>query len=470
MTLRSLMAIVALATSMLGVPAWAADAASLPDFTQIVTAEGPAVVNISTSRIERQASNALPDALANDPFFEFFRRFAPPQMREREVGSLGSGFIISADGYVLTNAHVVSKAEKITVTLTDKREFKAKLIGADSRTDVALLKIDGSKLPVVKLGKASSLQVGQWVLAIGSPFGLDNSVTSGIVSALGRQLPDDNYVPFIQTDAAVNPGNSGGPLFNMKGEVVGINSQILSRSGGFMGISLAIPIDVALEVADQLKANGKVSRGRIGVQLQPLSKELAQSFGLSRADGVLIARIEPDSPAARAGLRVGDIITGVNQQAITNTGDLQRVIGMAKPGSRFNLQVWRDKASRQITVVSEELKDQPDQDDQSGNDNNAKPNGSDRNLGQIGLVVSPLNAAQRQQLGVGFAVVVRAVSAGSARAGLVPGDVIVGIGGEKLSSVKQLEAAIKSGKGSIALQVLREGNLMFIAIALGSGE
>jgi serine protease Do len=462
------MVIAALATSIFSGPSLAADTVVLPDFTRIVAAEGPAVVNISTSRIERQASNGLPDAFSNDPFFEFFRRYAPPQMREREVGSLGSGFIISADGYVLTNAHVVAKAEKITVTLTDKREFKAKLIGADERTDVALLKIDGGNLPVVKLGKSSNLQVGQWVLAIGSPFGLDNSVTSGIVSALGRQLPDDSYVPFIQTDAAVNPGNSGGPLFNLDGEVVGINSQILSRSGGFMGISLAIPIDVALDVTAQLKAHGKVSRGRIGVMLQPLTKALADSFGLARADGVLVVQVDPNGPAARGGLRVGDIITAANQQPIVNSGDLQRVIGMAKPGTRFNLQVWRDKTSRQLTLVSEELKEPAAENDQP--DETAPSKSDDRTLSQIGLVVSPLSPQQRQQLGVGYGVLVRAVGAGSARAGLMPGDVIVGIAGQPLASVKQLESAIKGGQGSVPLQVMRQGNLLFVAIALGGGN
>ncbi|MBV8045623.1 MAG: DegQ family serine endoprotease [Paludibacterium sp.] len=468
MSLKRWMAIAALATSFFCGVSSAADVTGLPDFTRIVAAEGPAVVNVSTSRIERQAANGLPDAFGNDPFFEFFRRFAPPQMREREVGSLGSGFIISADGYVLTNAHVVAKAEKITVTLTDKREFKARLIGSDERTDVALLKIEGANLPLVKLGKSSSLQVGQWVLAIGSPFGLDNSVTSGIVSALGRQLPDDSYVPFIQTDAAVNPGNSGGPLFNMNGEVVGINSQILSRSGGFMGISLAIPIDVALEVADQLKAHGKVARGRIGVTLQPLTKELADSFGLARPDGVLVVQVDPKGPAARGGLRVGDIITAVNQQPVGNSGDLQRVIGMAKPGTRFNLQIWRDKASHQVALVSDEFKETPA--DSESSDPSSPPSSTDRNLSQIGLVVSPLTPQQRQQLGITFGVLVRAVSAGSARAGLAPGDVIVGIAGEPLTSVKQLESAIQGGKGSLALQVMRQGNLMFIAIALERGE
>lgn len=463
MSLKKILMCAALAATVVAGPSRAADVSALPDFTRIVTAEGPAVVNISTSRIERTPGNALPGALANDPFFEFFRRFAPPQTREREVNSLGSGFIISADGYVLTNAHVVAHARQITVTLTDKRTFKGRVIGADERSDVALLKIDGSNLPVAKLGKSAELKVGQWVVAIGSPFGLDNSVTSGIVSALGRQLPDDSYVPFIQTDAAVNPGNSGGPLFNMNGEVVGINSQILSRSGGFMGISLAIPIDVALDVSNQLKAHGKVARGRIGVTLQPLNAELASSFGLSKPDGVLVVGLEKGGPAERAGLRVGDIITGVNKQPVANAGDLQRQIVMSKPGSRFTLQVWRERAARQLTVVSDEWvtprEEAPDADAQS-------QRSADQRLGKVGLVVVELNAQQRAQLGVAYGVIVRAVSAASARAGLVPGDIIVGIGGEPLTSLRQLETAIKAGKGSVALQVMREGNQLFVALPL----
>jgi serine protease Do len=468
MTLKNILMCAVLAATVVAGPAQAADMSALPDFTRIVTAEGPAVVNISSSRIERTQGGPVPDALANDPFFELFRRLAPPQVRERKVFSLGSGFIISPDGYVLTNTHVVSHAQQITVTLTDKRTFKARLIGADERSDVALLKIDGSNLPVVNLGKSANLKVGQWVVAIGSPFGLDNSVTSGIVSALGRQLPDDSYVPFIQTDAAVNPGNSGGPLFNMNGEVVGINSQILSRSGGFMGISLAIPIDVALDVSSQLKAHGKVARGRIGVVLQGLSPELASSFGLAKPDGVLVVGVTKGGPADRAGLHIGDIITGVNKQPVTNSGDLQRQIVMSKPGTRFMLQVWRERASRQIQVVSDEwVTPKDDGADAAGQ---APAPSNDQRLGQVGLVVVELNAQQRAQLGVPYGVIVRSVSAASARAGLVPGDIIVGIGGEPLTSLRQLETAVKGGKGSIALQVMREGNQLFVALPLGKGE
>lgn len=466
MSLRKLMLVAALATSIVCGPSLAADVSGLPDFTRIVAAEGPAVVNINTSRIERTTSPGVPDALANDPFFEFFRRFAPPQSRERQVGSLGSGFIISPDGYVLTNTHVVAGAEQIAVTLTDKREFKARLVGADERTDVALLKIDGSNLPVVRLGKSSQLQVGQWVLAIGSPFGFDNSVTAGIVSALGRELPDETLVPFIQTDAAVNPGNSGGPLFNMNGEVVGINSQILSRSGGYMGISFAIPIDVALGISEELKAHGKVQRARIGVTMQPLTKELAQSFGLTRNDGALVVDVERGGPADRGGLKVGDIVTRVNRQPISGYGELQRMVMTAKAGTRFVLDVWRNGASRQLTVVSEAMSAQK----APAPTPPASRSRPESRINQVGLAVSELSPAQRSQLGVPYGVLVRGVSAASARAGLAPGDVIIGIGGEPLTSLRQLETALRAGKGSVALQVVRNGNQMFIPVPLAAGD
>src|SRR3989339_1642070 len=289
---------------VLGVSAYAKE---LPDFTELVEKQGPAVVNISTTQIIRNA-HGLPNLPEGDPFYEFFRRFAPQIPREQESQSLGSGFIISADGYIMTNAHVVESADKITVRLTDKREFSAKVIGADKRTDVALLKIEATGLPKVTVGDPDKLKVGEWVVAIGSPFGFDSSVTAGIVSAKGRTLPQENYVPFIQTDVAINPGNSGGPLFNMKGEVVGINSQIYSRSGGYMGLSFAIPIDVAMEVANQLRSGGKVSRGWLGVVIQEVSSDLAESFGLDRPRGALIAQVQPDGPAAKAGLQVADVI------------------------------------------------------------------------------------------------------------------------------------------------------------------
>lgn len=468
MSLRIFIRSVFLATCLFCGTVFAATPVSgLPDFTRVVTDEGPAVVNISTSRTERSSEAAIPDGLANDPFFEFFRRFAPPQMRERQVGSLGSGFIISSDGYVLTNAHVVANADEIRVTLTDKREFKARVVGVDERSDVALLKISGNSLPVVRIGKSADLKVGEWVLAIGSPFGFENSVTSGIVSALGRQLPDDtSAVPFIQTDAAVNPGNSGGPLFNLAGEVVGINSQILSRSGGFMGISFAIPIDVALGISDQLKAHGKVVRSRIGITLQPLTRDLAQSFGFSRIDGALVNAVEAGGPAAKAGLRPGDIISQVDGQPVTSVADLQRLVSMKKPGSRFNLDLWRARSTVKASVVSEELR-APRKAAEA--EPTAKPRAS-ASLNLTGLTVSELSARQLAQLGVPYALLVRAVSPASARAGLAVGDVIVGLGSTPLTSAKQMESAMHSGQSSLALQVMRGGATLFIPLPLGSTE
>jgi len=468
MSLKQWMVFAILATALSSTQVAAAEVTGLPDFTRIVASEGRAVVNISTTRIQRAANNSIPEELASDPFVEFFRRYAPPQLRERQIGSLGSGFIISADGYILTNAHVVARADVIRVTLTDKREFKAQLIGSDERTDVALLKIQGSQLPVARLGPSARLQVGEWVLAIGSPFGLDNSVSAGIVSALGRQLPDESYVPYIQTDAAVNPGNSGGPLFNLSGEVVGINSQIYSQAGGFMGISFAIPIDVALDVSNQLKASGKVRRGRIGVSLQPLTQDLAQSFGLEQAQGVLINGVDANAPARRAGLLAGDVVTAVNGQSVTGPVDLQRLVGLARPGTRFVLRVWRAGSSRDISVVSEESVASAAV--ASDNDRPAKPSVVSGKFNQAGLVVEEVSAAQRTSLGIRYGLLVRSVSAERARAGMQVGDVIVGIAGEPLQSLKQFEEALRVSKSVLALQVVRDGVTLFVPLSVGSSE
>ncbi len=340
----------------------------LPDFTDLVEKQGPAVVNISTTQSARgngRGAQSLPFD-ENDPMYEFFRRFVPRQPgmpgfgqpREFESRSLGSGFIVSPDGYILTNAHVVESADEILIRLTDKREFKARVIGADKRTDVALIKIEATALPTVRLGDPSVLKVGEWVIAIGSPFGFDNSVTAGIVSAKGRSLPQENYVPFIQTDVAVNPGNSGGPLFNMKGEVVGINSQIYSRSGGFMGISFAIPIDVAMDVQTQLRASGKVSRGRIGVVIQDLTKDLAESFGLSKAQGAVVNAVEKGGPAEKAGIEPGDVILKFDGKAITGSGDLPRMVGATRPGARVTVQVWRKGTTKDLALVVAEIPDE----------------------------------------------------------------------------------------------------------------
>ncbi len=322
----------------------------LPDFSALVEQAGPAVVNISTVQKVRTAAPAA-GIDPGHPFYEFFQRFgAPGGDAVPPRGGVGSGFIISSDGYVLTNAHVVATAGEVTVRLTDKREFKAKVVGVDRRTDVALIKIDGVSLPTVKIGNSAQTKVGEWVAAIGSPFGFENSVTSGIVSAKARSLPSDDYVPFLQTDVAVNPGNSGGPLFNMNGEVIGINSQIYSRTGGYMGLSFAIPIEVAMKVKDDLQKFGKVSRGRLGVTVQPINQELADSFGLKGRQGALVNGIEPDSPAAKAGVAAGDVILGVNDRLIEQPSDLVRAIGDTKPGQTVTLRVWRNGAARELSM------------------------------------------------------------------------------------------------------------------------
>lgn len=334
----------------------------LPDFTELVERQGPTVVNISTTQVVRGKMPASPGVDENDPMFDFFRRFVPRQPnaspREFDNKSLGSGFIITADGYILTNAHVVEAADEVAVRLSDKREFKARIIGADKRTDIALLKIDAIGLPVVKLGDPNQMKVGEWVLAIGSPFGFDSSVTAGIVSAKGRSLPQENYVPFIQTDVAINPGNSGGPLFNMRGEVVGINSQIYSRSGGYMGLSFAIPIDVAMDIQSQLRSSGRVTRGRIGVVIQEVSKELADSLGLARPQGGIVSSVEKGGPADKAGLEPGDVILKFDGKPINSSADLPRLVGGTRPGSQALLQVWRKGAFREVPIKIGEMQDE----------------------------------------------------------------------------------------------------------------
>ncbi|WP_374246266.1 DegQ family serine endoprotease [Zoogloea sp.] len=334
-------------------------ARDLPDFADLAERQGAAVVNISTTQALRQTRPGVPSLEEDDPMFDLFRRFIPrspsgPRM-DPDNRSLGSGFIVSPDGYVLTNAHVVDGADEIVVKLTDKREFRARVIGTDARTDVALLKIDATGLPRVTLGDAGKLRVGDWVVAIGAPFGFENSVTAGIVSAKGRSLPQENFVPFIQTDVAINPGNSGGPLFNMKGEVVGINSQIYSRTGGFMGLSFAIPIDVAMDVQAQLRASGRVQRGRIGVVIQEVSRELADSFNLGKPVGALVSSVEKGSPADKAGIEQGDIVLRFDNRPVGVSGDLPRIVGSTRPGARAPVQVWRKGALRDLTVTVAEL-------------------------------------------------------------------------------------------------------------------
>jgi serine protease Do len=407
----------------------------------------------------------MPNIPEDDPFFDFFRRHMPPpgSPRDFEARSMGSGFIISSDGYVLTNAHLVDSADEINVKLTDKREFRAKLIGLDRKTDIALLKIDATGLPKVIQGDPSKLKVGEWVVAIGSPFGFENSVTAGIVSAKGRSLAQENFVPFIQTDVAINPGNSGGPLFNLKGEVVGINSQIYSRTGGFMGLSFAIPIDVAMDIVNQLIANGKVSRGRIGVMIQEVTKELAESFGLPKPTGALVASVQKGGPAEKAGIEPRDVILKFDGKTVTSSGDLPRIVGATKPGSKVQVQVWRNGATKDITVTVDELPPDEKPGSRGGKRGKATPDTSNR----IGLMLSELTPEQKKQLEVDNGLLVEDMVPGIAsRAGLRPGDVILSINNQDVSSVDQFNQLLnKIPKGrNIALLIRRGDTTTFITM------
>jgi len=419
----------ALLVLMLCLQAFSASAQmrELPDFTELAEKQGPAVVNVSTTQTIRghRMFPQIPELDEDDPMFELFRRFMPRQPgmpREFQNRSLGSGFIISNDGYVLTNAHVVDSADEILVRLTDKREFKAKVIGADKRTDVALIKIEANGLPTVKMGDPSRLKVGEWVVAIGSPFGFENSVTAGIVSAKGRSLPQENFVPFIQTDAAINPGNSGGPLFNMKGEVVGINSQIYSRTGGYMGLAFAIPIDVAMEVQSQLRASGRVSRGKIGVVIQEVTKEIAESFGLAKPAGALVNAVEKGGPADKAGVEAGDVILKFDGKTVGNSSDLPRIVGGTRPGSKVQLQVWRKGASKDLTVTVAEI---PEEKTAQRGPKRSKP--AELSANRLGLVLSELTPDQKRELKIQHGLQVEDVRSNGGRSDLRPGDIILSL-------------------------------------------
>lgn len=456
---------------LLALGAQTALARELPDFTDLVEKQGAAVVNVSTTQVLRtEGLPQLPNIPEDDPMYEFFRRFLPPGAipREQEARSLGSGFIISADGYILTNAHVVDAADEVTVSLTDKREFKAKVIGSDRRTDVALIKINATGLPRVIIGDPNQLRVGEWVAAIGAPFGFENSVTAGIVSAKGRSLPRDNFVPFIQTDVAINPGNSGGPLFNLRGEVVGINSQIYSRTGGFMGLSFAIPIDVALDVSNQLRANGKVSRGWLGVAIQEVTKQLADSFGLPQATGALIASMEPGGPADKAGLEVSDVVLRFNDKVIASANDLPRIVAATKPGTRVNVQVWRKGQQKDLSVTVAELPAEraaPQQRSQRGGPQN-------RAFNKLGLAVSELTQSQRQQLRIDGGLFVEDTQGAAARAGVRRGDIVLAINNTDIKSVEQFNQIINQvGPGkNIALLVRRGEAALYIPLRINEGE
>ncbi len=448
-------------------------AAQLPDFTELVEKQGPAVVNISTTQgaSRNPLAQQLPNVPEDDPFFEFFRRFMPNQPggpREFQSQSLGSGFVITGDGYIMTNAHVVQSADEITVRLTDKREFKAKVIGFDRRTDVALIKIEATGLPVVKFGDPARLRVGEWVVAIGSPFGFDNTVTAGIVSAKGRSLPQENFVPFIQTDVAVNPGNSGGPLFNMRGEVVGINSQIYSRTGGFMGLSFAIPIDVANDIAQQLRASGKITRGRIGVVIQPVTKELADGFGLPKAQGALVNSVEKGGPAEKAGVEAGDVILRFDGKPVAASEDLPRIVGGTRPGSKVTAQVWRNKASREVQVVVAELQE----DTRAGRSGRGAPKPPVAAPTIYGMSLADLSDVQRKELKVEHGVMVGEVQGAAARAGMRKGDVILAVNNQDVKSVEQFNQMMgQFDKGRIvALLVRRGANSLYVPFRLDAGN
>ncbi len=461
-----------LLTCLVLLAAGRAPAVELPDFTTLVEQYAPAVVSVSARTAAKDAADdpdedkpgkpPVQNPFEGTPFEEPFRRFFEQMPhgnspRPRELpASIGSGFVISADGYVLTNAHVVEGADTVTVGLRDRTELIAKVIGADKRSDVALLKIDGAApLPVVRLGDAEQLKVGQWVLAIGSPFGFESSATAGIVSALGRSLPSDSYVPFIQTDAAVNPGNSGGPLFNFNGEVVGINSQIYSRSGGYQGLSFAIPINVAMDVAEQLKTKGRVARGWLGVLIQEVTPDLAKSFGLDRARGALIGQVLPEGPALKAGLKPGDIVLAFNGRPLLRSSELPPLVGSYLPGKDATLSVFRDGRETTITVKIEEL---PDDARQAGKAGSGTRRGLGLTLGEL-----PPEAARKGETGV----VVREIAPGpAARAGIRAGDVIVRLDNQPVTGVAQFEElAAKLGKGKPVPVLVRRGESpLFLAL------
>ncbi|NHZ69827.1 MAG: Do family serine endopeptidase [Thermotogales bacterium] len=452
-------------------------ARELPDFTELVEKASDAVVNISTTqkintgRMNLPEGIEIPDLPEGSPFGDLFKHFfgeqgGPRMPHPQEAKSLGSGFIISRDGYILTNNHVVKDADEVIVRLEDRRELKAEIIGTDARSDVALLKIKADDLPIVKIGKSDALKVGEWVLAIGSPFGFDRSATAGIVSAKGRALPRENYVPFIQTDVAINPGNSGGPLFNLDGEVVGVNSQIYSRTGGYMGLSFSIPIEVAMDVANQLKEHGKVSRGWLGVLIQDVTLELAESFGMSKPQGALIAKVMPDSPAEGAKMQVGDIVVSFNGKDIERSSSLPPVVGSTPIGKKVPVKVIRGGRSQTLWVKLGEL---PEQDEMIAKAETSKTT-SDNSLN---ISVADLTEEQRKELGIDGGILVETVSDGAAGdAGVREGDIILRIDGKMVKNVDEFENMIKKlpvGK-SIAILIQRRGGPIFLALKVPEPE
>ena len=451
-------------------------AQSLPDFTELAEKHGGEVVNISVTQNVRQDAGAMqfPGMPGDEQMQEFFKRFGIPvvpgqngtPLAEYKTQSLGSGFIISSDGYILTNAHVVSEADEVVVKLFDKREFKAKIIGIDKRTDVALVKIEATGLPKVTIGDPAKLKVGAWVAAIGSPFGLENTMTAGIVSAKGRALPQENFVPFIQTDVAINPGNSGGPLFNLSGEVVGINSQIYSRSGGSMGLSFAIPIDVALEISNQLKSSGKITRGWLGIAIQEISKELAESFSMKNTNGALVAGVEKNGPADKGGLEPGDVITKFDDKPIVATADLPRAVGSAKPGRIVPVEILRKGSVKILNVGVGEMPA-----DGSEALQNNKP-AAKSEMNRIGLTLKELTVQQRKKLNGKNGLMVVDSQGAVAQAGVRHGDIILGLNNSEVQSLDQFNKqllGISVGK-TIALLVQRGENTLYVPVKIPAGK
>lgn len=441
-------------------------AQNVPNYRAIVKTFGPAVVGVTVAGMHQataEEQGGLPPGLEDDPFFRFFRGMPGFQQRGRQGGQvpfkgMGSGFIISADGLILTNAHVVREAKDVTVKLSDRREFTAKVLGSDPSTDIAVLRINAKDLPTVRIGDARNLEVGDPVLAIGAPYGLEQTATQGIVSAKGRSLPGDNTViPFIQTDAAVNPGNSGGPLFDGSGTVVGINAQIYSQSGGFQGLSFSIPINVAMKVKDQIVATGKASHARLGVTIQDLNQSLSESFGLKRPDGALIANVAPNSAAAAAGLKSGDVVTEVNGQPIVRSGELSSLIGLSAPGDKVKLKVWRDHTPREVEV---KLGGTDARTQVAEGDDGAQP-------GQLGLAMRPLTRDERKEAKVDQGLVIENVSGAAEAAGIQPGDVLLAINGRPVQSIEQVKLVLQGKPKSVALLVQRDGDKIFVPVNLG---
>jgi serine protease Do len=467
------------AAPVTAVPAAANPGAMLPDFSSMVQKYGPAVVNITVLTKVSTGWNSQGDNSGDDngngngngngndydpfgpnsPFAPFFRGlpFGFQQPQPAPVRGEGSGFIIRSDGVIMTNAHVVNGASEVTVRLTDRREYTAKVIGVDTRSDIAIIKIPANNLPTVKIGDSRNLKVGEWVLAIGAPFGFENSATAGIVSAKGRTLPDSGYVPFIQTDVPINPGNSGGPLFNMSGEVIGVNSQIYSRSGGYMGVSFSIPIDVAMQVGQQLQTTGHVSRGKLGVVIQGVSQGLADSFGLQRPEGALVSSVEKGGPAERAGIEAGDVILKMNGQAVKDSNELPVEIASLAPGTSVNLEIWRNHETRDISVKLGAMEDK----------RTAANANSHESGGKLGLAVRPLTPDEQREGHVKGGVVVERASGPAADAGIQPGDVVLAANGSPVTNAEELRGAVEKSKGHVALLIQRGDTRLFVPVRVG---